>query len=652
VGRDQSARPVALVVDDDPDIRELVSLHLGSLGYEAVEAADGEQALALARARPPEIALVDVGLPGIDGLALTRALLAEPGLDVAVLLLSARVSERDVEGGFDAGAADYLRKPFSPRELAESVRRVAGERALRRSEEQAARRAEQGQSLRRVATSVARGDDPETVFGLVAEEAARLFDADAGAVFRFVGDRARTVGSYARESVPRRAHGLELPLDGDSATALVARSGRAMRRDHLHRTDDGGPTATPRRFGSALGAPIHVGERLWGSLSVAALRTGAFAPGDERGLAEFAELLDLAVAGAEAKAELSRRARQEQALRRVATAVAAEAAPDEVFGLVAAEAGRALGAEAAEVVRYARGRDHSGMVVGAWRARRGPARAVPGVPAWEAPVPRETASAAVRPGGRPWGTITVMGAGVSDAASALQGFADLVGMALANADARGQLRRLASTDYLTGLPNARAFHERLAEEAGRARRYERPLSLVIMDLDHFKEVNDTYGHAVGDQVLTELARRLDALVRGGEMVARIGGEEFAWILPETDGAGAVVAAERARRAIAGSPFPIAGRRTLSAGVCDLGDCADAGELFRRADLALYWAKRGGRDRCERYSAKRPHPLSAEGLGGTGGDSGALGAILAMLEGRGEDSQGGSGSSISSRPTAP
>jgi diguanylate cyclase (GGDEF)-like protein/PAS domain S-box-containing protein len=163
------------------------------------------------------------------------------------------------------------------------------------------------------------------------------------------------------------------------------------------------------------------------------------------------------------------------------------------------------------------------------------------------------------------------------------------------------LARQATHDTLTGLVNHRGFHERLREEVAQCRRHGHPLSLAILDLDHFKQINDSYGHPAGDRVLAEVGRRFRTLTRTGEHVARVGGEEFAWILPDTDGTGAYAAAERARRAIESKPFEHVGHLTLSAGVCELVDGSDAGELHRLADVALYWAKDHGRNIVFRYT---------------------------------------------------
>ena len=168
-----------------------------------------------------------------------------------------------------------------------------------------------------------------------------------------------------------------------------------------------------------------------------------------------------------------------------------------------------------------------------------------------------------------------------------------------------KLQRLATRDPLTGLLNQRVFRERLKDEIARASRHGRPLSIAILDLDHFKDVNDRYGHPVGDDVLRAAAERLQALTRDGEHLARIGGEEFAWILPDADGDDAYTAAERARHAISLTPFPTAGRIALSAGICELADAGD-GDLYEHADQALYAAKDQGRNRTVRY-LRQPAP---------------------------------------------
>ena len=172
----------------------------------------------------------------------------------------------------------------------------------------------------------------------------------------------------------------------------------------------------------------------------------------------------------------------------------------------------------------------------------------------------------------------------------------------------------ATTDPLTNLPNHREFHERLSAEAERARRHGRALSVVVLDLDHFKLVNDTYGHPTGDRTLVHVAETLRTVVRPGDTLARIGGEEFGWILPETEAHDAWQATERARELLLSSPVPRAGRINFSAGVCDLEQVdppLGGPELVRLADGALYWAKRNGRGVTFRYTPAVVTALTAE-----------------------------------------
>jgi diguanylate cyclase (GGDEF)-like protein len=162
--------------------------------------------------------------------------------------------------------------------------------------------------------------------------------------------------------------------------------------------------------------------------------------------------------------------------------------------------------------------------------------------------------------------------------------------------------RLASTDALTGLTNRRRFMEVAAQELARARRYGSSLALIVIDLDHFKRINDQHGHLVGDQALVHAARVLASSVRDVDVIARHGGEEFAVLLPMTDAKGAAEVAERCIRRLDDSPLILDGvgpiRVTASMGVaaCEGPFCKDVDGLLKVADAALYQAKEAGRDR--------------------------------------------------------
>jgi diguanylate cyclase (GGDEF)-like protein len=162
---------------------------------------------------------------------------------------------------------------------------------------------------------------------------------------------------------------------------------------------------------------------------------------------------------------------------------------------------------------------------------------------------------------------------------------------------------LARTDALTGLVNRRAFDAALEQEIRRAQRYDEPLSLLMTDIDHFKSVNDRFGHHVGDQVLIDFARTLTAAVRDVDTVGRWGGEEFVILMPGTALEEAAIVAERMRLAVAGAPTRTQGVTcgyTASFGVTAYGEASSTADtLMASADAALYRAKNGGRNRVEK-----------------------------------------------------
>jgi len=182
----------------------------------------------------------------------------------------------------------------------------------------------------------------------------------------------------------------------------------------------------------------------------------------------------------------------------------------------------------------------------------------------------------------------------------LRTFTSQATVAVDNVLLHEEARRLSITDALTGLWNYRYFQMAVEKEVERAARFGRPLAMLMLDLDHFKAVNDTYGHQRGDEVLAELATRVRSQVRDVDTLARYGGEEFIAVLPETDEQGACLVAERIRAAVGTTAFGGVGAEpislTVSIGVAVFpshGD--DAAGLVRSADAALYDAKRSGRD---------------------------------------------------------
>lgn len=340
-----------------------------------------------------------------------------------------------------------------------------------------------------------------------------------------------------------------------------------------------------------------------------------------------------------AERQIAGLAAEQAALRRVATEVAAGLSPAELFRLAAREAAELLGGEAGAVLKAV---DHRRAVIGgiwsAGRARLAEGALVPtggdldrvlqsGRPMRvDRCGERGTGEGAllgfscallvpICVGARPWGVLGVVAgrgeAFASDAEERLADFGALVALAVANTEDRQKLAEQATTDPLTGLLNHRCFHERLRTEVARAQRHRRSLAVAVLDVDFFKHVNDGRGHRAGDELLKVVADALRREVRSEDVLARVGGDEFAMLMPETDRVDAYAVVDRARRAASRAAADGVGRATLSAGVCDLATAVDAPSLYGLADGALYWSKAHGRDVTWIYDSAVVQELSAQ-----------------------------------------
>ena len=315
-------------------------------------------------------------------------------------------------------------------------------------------------------------------------------------------------------------------------------------------------------------------------------------------------------------------AREQTALQRVATSVAAETNPAILFARVAQQVGMLLGAESGYVVRFEG--DDRYRTMGSW-GRKGATLLPTGETYTQAPDGlcaalrggRSVRRRSVLPGthlfdtrhrigapivveGETWGMVVALrdrpGPFPADDEKRIARFAQLASVAVANAHARERLATQALTDPLTELSNRRAFDQRLGEETERALRHGRALSLMLVDVDHFKAINDRFGHATGDRVLVNLARDMQAVMRQGDLLARIGGDEMAMILADCPPEQAEEVARRMLAAIA-ADLTLSKRHgvTLSIGVAGLAGGGTAEDLLRRADQALYRAKNSGRN---------------------------------------------------------
>jgi diguanylate cyclase (GGDEF)-like protein len=198
------------------------------------------------------------------------------------------------------------------------------------------------------------------------------------------------------------------------------------------------------------------------------------------------------------------------------------------------------------------------------------------------------------------------------AVSLLDIFTRLSGLQIRSTAQNSLLKRYALTDSLTELPNRRAFQSSCEKEFAPAAQAGRPVSLIVLDIDRFKQVNDEHGHDAGDRVLQQLAQVVRSVIRPSDYPVRWGGDEFAILLPDSHLSHARLMAERIRLTVETFPFDT-GTVTVSIGTAQLSDDNSFGSLFRRADKALYEAKRHGRNRIETDQTDSEHAASVERL---------------------------------------
>ena len=321
-------------------------------------------------------------------------------------------------------------------------------------------------------------------------------------------------------------------------------------------------------------------------------------------------------------------AAEQGALQRAASAVIRGEDVDRIFEMVSSDLAELLGSSLVNVSRF--DSDHSATVLGTWSVVgiRGftPGERVDFEPEGgfsrvlqtravvrnnvlpEASLARSrgcnsTLIAPIMIDDVPWGVISL--ASVDPHAFSRSDeqrivvFAEMMARIVTSLADRAQLEAQALTDQLTGLPNHRALHQRLGGDLASAVRHGTPLSVAMIDVDNFKEINDRHGHDRGDAILGFVADCMRRVVRASDTVGRLGGDEFMWILPDTPADEAVKAVERARELIAqgGGRLDVA---TTSVGISDTSFTSDPAELVRRADVALYASKASGRNQVTLY----------------------------------------------------
>jgi len=482
-----------LVADDDEAVLESVTWLLQENGYDVVPANGGTACLEQLERRPPDLILLDILMPDADGCQLLERIKAdERWRDLPVLMLSAQPPEEASVRSLGLGAADFIRKPYRPKELLARVQAQlrsgalmrSTRAALQRTEEQLIRAQQDADSRRKLVDILheVTGDlSVSELFHLLVRRAARALSVShCSVVLARPGDtQASVVAAFENPGLQQ----LTVQLERYPELKAALDSGQPVLVEDLDTH------------------PLYEGVRhVWGIEGIEVPIRSVIA-------------LPFSVDRGQYGVFLVRRTRDQ-----------------ERFGPADLEFAQAVITAAVAVIQRAQ----------------------------------------------------------------------IVESTMAD---NARLEQLAQTDPLTQLLNRRALTERITAEMERALRYDSTMALLMIDLDHFKRVNDTYGHLVGDDVLRDVGQLLGDTIRTSDIVARYGGEEFLVLLPETDDAGAESFAERIREAIDQRPFasesvPEPLRLTASVGVAvyPAARIESVEDLFARADAALYRAKADGRNR--------------------------------------------------------
>ncbi|HWQ15079.1 MAG TPA: sensor domain-containing diguanylate cyclase [Roseiflexaceae bacterium] len=500
--------------------------------------------------------------------------------------------------------------------------------------EAARQRAEEAETLRRVGAVVASTLRQDEAIDRILEQLVLVVPYDSASVLLLHGDAMEIVGGRGFPD-PAAVIGLRISVYGDNATSAVFASRAPLRLDDAPAAFGAFKEPPHDRIKSWLGAPLIFQERLIGMIAVDSTRPARFTANHERMVAAFADQVAVALENARLYQEALAAAERRTVLYEVSQAIGASLNLDQLYETIHHATARLMPCQAFLISlldepageledvylsdpsgrwpgsRYPMDIGFCGHVV---RTRRNlyldnlTEQVMRDFGSWYFGQPehqvRSVLAVPLRVGERIIGVISTQAyAPHAYSPTDIEIFEQLAAnaaIALENARLFAETRRLAITDPLMGVFNRRHFFELARGELERARRYHHPLAIVMLDIDEFKRINDTYGHLVGDQVLRGVAARCKSALRTVDVLGRYGGEELVVLLPETGPVGALEAAERLRLSIAQTPIDAEGIQvavTASLGVTTWTPAADTRleDLLDAADRALYEAKRRGRN---------------------------------------------------------
>jgi len=540
-----------LVVDDDPGLNKTLSAILRAQGYSPLTAADGRTAVDMIGDNQPDVALIDLKLPDINGLAVMERI-REGSPDTECIVLTGYASQATAIEAIDLGAYSYVQKPYDPEQLLVTIRRALEKRGAVRALRDSEHRYRQ---LVDDANDIIYSHDLEGNFTSANPAARRVYGYTAEEILRM--NIAQIVESdylpLAQEKIREKVEGsrqtepYELLTHSKAGTPIwVEVSTRLLQRDE----QPVGVHGIARDITDRKQAQEAVLRLMDLNEGIVQNMAEGIVIEDAEGHVTFANPTSATMLGYEAE-EL------------VGQHWTAFTPPDQHQILQAADERRARGET-----------DHYELQMVRKDGKRVPVL-VSGSPRFE--------------GGRFAGSLAV--------------FTDIT----ESKRAEETIRRLAHHDALTGLPNRALFNDRLSVALAPAQQNQHELTVMLLDLDHFKEVNDTLGHTTGDQLLQAVGQRLTTLLRESDTDSRVGGDEFLLLLAEASAQDACRVGERILEALR-KPVAVDGRElriTASIGIAvfpDDGENTDT--LVKSADAAMYRAKEQDRDNVQLYASLR------------------------------------------------
>ena len=503
--------------------------------------------------------------------------------------------------------------------------------------EQAERNAREiAETLRSIGTELTRTLDTEKIMNKMLDLIAPIIPFDSANFLVVEGDlaiaaRGRGYDQYGPLAVAS-ANSVSFKIEEVKNLRWMTENKQALRVSNVKQDHHWIPVAGLEMIQSWIGAPVFVNEKIFGFFSLDSWLPDQYTEDHVRYLSIFARQAGIALENAHLFETAEQRAREAETLRQVAMAINLTLTQEEIFALILEQLERVVPYDSAAIIL----KDQNGTHIVGGRGFKDlnavlgihfpndettPNTAVietrKAVIIDDAPLQYEEFSKPPHRGIRGWLGVPltiqdkVIGLLVLDSkkpgnfteehARLAAAFASQVAMTIENARLFQETQRLSITDPLTGSYNRRYFFDQVAREKDRSKRFDRPLAIILLDLDHFKLVNDRYGHRVGDQVLVSLVKSIQTQLRTMDILGRYGGEEFAVLLPETAAEEAKAAAERIRviiekQLIETEKVDLHITASLGVVVHDPQEDITIDELIDRADRAMYAAKRAGRNR--------------------------------------------------------